>query len=130
MLNKFLHSEVNLLIQHILIFYLLNLVKAFNQYETCNMNDHHSSSNNPDNLPLLVAIHTKSHHLPFNSCWNLHLLHNVPPQKQNSISHYHLEFCPLSLETPSAKLHPPPPNIPSLEYHKFQHSIPEAADDA
>ena len=29
------------------------------------MNGHRSSSNNPNKLPLLVAIHTKSHQLPF-----------------------------------------------------------------
>jgi hypothetical protein len=42
------------------------------------MNGHQSSSNNPYNLPLLVAIHTKSHQLPFNPCWNVHVLYNVP----------------------------------------------------
>ena len=31
------------------------------------MNGHRSSSNSPDDLPLPVAIHTRFHHLPFNS---------------------------------------------------------------
>ena len=43
------------------------------------MIDNRSSSNNPDILPLPVAIHTKSHQLLFNSCWNVHVLHNLPP---------------------------------------------------
>ena len=38
----------------------------------------HQSSNNPDNLPHLVTIDTKTHQLPFNSCWNVHILHNLP----------------------------------------------------
>ena len=43
------------------------------------MSGHRSSSINPNNLPLLVAIHNKSHQLPFNSCWNVRVLHNLPP---------------------------------------------------
>ena len=43
------------------------------------MNGHCSSSNNPDNLPLLVVIQTESHQFLFNSCWNGSILHNLPP---------------------------------------------------
>ena len=39
----------------------------------------YSSSNSPEDLPLPVAIHTRSHHLPFNSCWNVRVPHNLPP---------------------------------------------------
>ena len=63
------------------------------------MNDHRSSSNNPDNLSLQVAIHTKSHQLPFNSCWAVRLLHNLslilitsPTTILNSPINW---FCPL-----------------------------------
>ena len=38
------------------------------------MNDHQSSSN----LPLPVAIHTRSHQLSFDSCWNVRVLQNLP----------------------------------------------------
>ena len=37
----------------------------------------HRTSNNPDNLPLPVAVHLKSHLFPFNSCWNICVLHNL-----------------------------------------------------
>ena len=36
-----------------------------------------SSSNNPNNLPLLVA--TRHHQLLFNSCWNVCVFHKPPP---------------------------------------------------
>ena len=49
------------------------------------INSHPSSSNNPNNLPLPVGIHNRS----FNSCWNLHVLHNLPP---NTTTHGHLEL--------------------------------------
>ena len=42
------------------------------------MNGQRSSSNNPNNLPLPVTLHTKSHQLPFNSCWNVCVLQNLP----------------------------------------------------
>jgi hypothetical protein len=41
------------------------------------MSGDRSSSNNPDNLSLPVAIHAKSHQLPFNSCLNVRVLHNL-----------------------------------------------------
>ena len=50
------------------------------------MNGHRSSSNRPDDLPLPVAIHTRSHHLPFNSCWNVRVLHNLPPTLTKSLA--------------------------------------------
>ena len=54
------------------------------------MNGHRSSSNSPDDLPLPVPIHTRSHQLPFNSCWNVRVLHNLPPT--NHITCCHLEL--------------------------------------
>ena len=33
---------------------------------------------NPDNLRLPVTIYTKSQQLPFNFCWNISVLHNLP----------------------------------------------------
>ena len=51
----------------------------------------HQSSNNPDNSPFPVATHTKSHQLPFNSCWDVCVLHNLPPNT-NHITRYHLEL--------------------------------------
>ena len=53
------------------------------------MNGHRSSLNNPDNLPLLVAIQTKSHQLHFNSCWNVHVLRNLPPNTNHITCHHH-----------------------------------------
>ena len=44
-----------------------------------------------DNLPIPVAIHTKSHQLPFDCCWNVCVLHNLPPNI-NHIIHCHLEL--------------------------------------
>jgi hypothetical protein len=35
--------------------------------------------NKTDNLLLPGVIHTKSHQFPFNSCWNLCVLHNLLP---------------------------------------------------
>ena len=55
------------------------------------MNGLQSSSNSPDNLPLPVTIHTKSHQLPFDSCWNVHVLYNLLPNT-NHISHHYLEL--------------------------------------
>ena len=55
------------------------------------MNYHRSSSNNPENLPLPVVIHTKSHQLSFNSCWNVRALHNLP-YNTNHITRRHLEL--------------------------------------
>jgi len=55
------------------------------------MNGHRSSSNSPDDLPLPVAIHARSHQLPFDSCWNIHVLHNLLPNT-NHITRRHLEF--------------------------------------
>ena len=43
------------------------------------------------NLPFLVAIHTKSYQLPFNSCWNVCVFHSLPPNT-NYITHCTLEF--------------------------------------
>jgi hypothetical protein len=37
-----------------------------------------TGTNSPDELPFPVAIHIRSHHLPFNSCWNVRVLHNLP----------------------------------------------------
>jgi len=48
------------------------------------MNGHRSSSNSPDYLPLLVAIHTKTDQLPFSSCWNVHVLQNLPPNTSHT----------------------------------------------
>ena len=57
------------------------------------MNDHWSSSNNRDNLSLLVAIHTKSQQFPFNSCWNVCVLNNLCPYPNtNDITHRHLKL--------------------------------------
>ena len=53
-------------------------------------NGHHSSSYNPDNLPLLVAAHSKSHQHPFNSCWNVRILLNLSPNN-NHITCCHLK---------------------------------------
>ena len=58
---------------------------------TTRMDGHWSSSNNPENLPLPVAIHMKSHQLPFNSCRNVCVIHNLPPNT-NHITHRHLEL--------------------------------------
>ena len=55
------------------------------------LNSHHSSSNSPDNLPLPISICTKSHQLPFNSCWNVYVLHNLLPNT-NHMTCYHLEL--------------------------------------
>jgi hypothetical protein len=44
-----------------------------------------------DNLPLPFTIHTKSHQLLFNSCWNVLVLHNLPPNT-NHITCRHLEL--------------------------------------
>ena len=41
--------------------------------------------------PLMVTIHTKSHQLPFNSCWNVHVLHNLS-HNTNHNTHRHLEL--------------------------------------
>ena len=61
------------------------------------MNGHRFSSNSLDDLPLLVAIHTKSHKLPYNSCWNVRILQNLPPNT-NHIT------CPLILITSPAAI--------------------------
>jgi hypothetical protein len=50
------------------------------------MNGHRSSTNSPDDLLLPVAIHTRSHHLPFNSCWNVRVFHNLPPNTDHITS--------------------------------------------
>ena len=55
------------------------------------INGHRSSSNSPDDLPLPVAIHTRSHHLPFNSCWNVRVLHHLTPNT-DQITCRHLEL--------------------------------------
>ena len=55
------------------------------------MNGHQSSSKNPDNLTLTVPIHNKSHQLPFNSCWNVRVLHNLLPNT-NHITCCHLDL--------------------------------------
>ena len=55
------------------------------------MSGHWSSSNNSDKLPLPVAVHIKSHQLPFNSCWNVHVLYNLSPNA-NHIIHRHLKL--------------------------------------
>ena len=47
-------------------------------YYYLQMNGHRSSSNSPDDLPLPVAIHTRSHQFPFDSCWNVCVLHHLP----------------------------------------------------
>ena len=61
---------------------------------------HRPSSNSPYNLPLPVAIHIKSHRLPFDSCWNIHVLHNLH-RNTNDITRHHLKlaysFCPLDI---------------------------------
>ena len=46
--------------------------------------------NSPDDLPLPIAIHTRSHQLPFNSYWNVRALLNLPPNTN-------LITCPLIL---------------------------------
>ena len=59
------------------------------------INGHRFSSNSPDDLPLPLAIHTRSHKLPFDSCWNVRVLHNLPPNT-NFITRHHLptnSFC-------------------------------------
>ena len=55
------------------------------------MNGHRSSSNNLDNLPLPVAIHTKSHQLPINSCWK-YLYSITYPTNTNHITCCHIEL--------------------------------------
>jgi len=40
---------------------------------------------------LPVIIITKSHQLPFNPCWNVCVLHNLPPNT-NHITRHHLEL--------------------------------------
>ena len=42
--------------------------------------DNQFSINSHDNLLLLIAIHTKSHKLPFNFCWNVCVIQNLPPK--------------------------------------------------
>jgi hypothetical protein len=42
------------------------------------MNGHQSSTKKGNRLSLPVAIHTKSPQLPFNSCWNVPVLQNLP----------------------------------------------------
>ena len=47
-------------------------------------------------LHYLVSIYmnyyyTRSHHLPFNSCWNVRVLHNLPPNT-DQITRHHLEL--------------------------------------
>ena len=53
------------------------------------MNGHRSSSNNPDNLTLPITIHTKQ--FPFIICWNICVLHNLPPNN-NHITCCHLKL--------------------------------------
>ena len=80
-----------------------------------------SSSNNPNNLPLPVTIHTKSYQLPFNSCWNVHVLYNLPPNT-NHITRHTLElayqFVLSSRHRPGINLmisiQFPPPPLPPL----------------
>ena len=55
------------------------------------MNGHRSSSNNPDNLPHLVTIHTKSHQLHFNPCCIVWVLHKLPPNT-NHFTSCHIEL--------------------------------------
>ena len=53
----------------------------------------HQSSNNPDNLPLPVTIHTKSQQLPFNSYWNVRVVHNLPPNTSHiTCRHFELAY--------------------------------------
>ena len=61
------------------------------KYWTLMDDDHWSFSNNSDNLPLPVAMHTKAHRLPFISCWNVGLLHNLPPNTN------HITCCRIEL---------------------------------
>ena len=58
------------------IFWPLLSLTNFNTLST-RMNGHHSS-NSPDNLPLLVTTHTRSHKLPFDSYWNVRAVHRYP----------------------------------------------------
>ena len=84
--------------------------------------NHRSSSNNPDNLPLPVAIHTKSHKLPFNSCWKVYVLHNLPliliTSSSTILNLPIILFCPLdtALVLTSDDFHliflPSPPLLP------------------
>ena len=53
------------------------------------MKSHQSSNKSPNNLSLLVVNHTKSHQLPFNSCWNVLILQNPSPEQSN---HHNLEL--------------------------------------
>ena len=50
-----------------------------------------SSSNNPDNLLPLVAVHVRCYQLSFNSCWNVRVLHKLF-LNTNFISCCHLEL--------------------------------------
>ena len=68
-------------------FFYINNLKIL----TTRLNGHWSSSNSPDDLPFPVAIHTRSHQLPFDSCWNVRVLHNLPPNT-NLITRHHLEL--------------------------------------
>jgi hypothetical protein len=43
------------------------------------INVHWFSINKPKNLPLPVITHIRPHQLPFNMCWNVIVLHNLPP---------------------------------------------------
>ena len=51
------------------------------------MNGHQSFNN----LPLLVAVYTKSYLITFNSCWNVCVFHYLPPNT-NHITYHHLEL--------------------------------------
>ena len=83
------------------------------------MNGHRSSSNNSDDLLLPLTIHTRSHQLPFDSCWNVRVLHNLPPYT-NHITNAILNlstnsFCPLDTAlvlTSDNLLLDLPPSIP------------------
>ena len=55
---------------------------------------HRFSPHNSDNLPLLVAIHTQSRQLPFNSCWNVLVLHNLPLYTNHIISRHPISHPP------------------------------------
>ena len=72
------------------------------------MNDQPSSSNNPEHLPFPVAINVRFHHLPFNSCWNVCVLHTF--LNTNHIFHSH----------PTRMTNPPPLTIPSIYSFQLQ----------
>ena len=69
-------------IQAISCFHLLPVwclaEETMNSFST-RMKGHWSSTKNPDNLFLEVAVYSKFCQLPFNSCWNVHVLQNLLP---------------------------------------------------